>query len=83
MKVIDVMITSRFQGNGRPAGGYAEFDDGKTYYFGPRVDRVDGVLQTVGYSFTASRRTQAGTHERVNFEAPKREAALKAYLDAV
>jgi hypothetical protein len=83
MKVTDIRIASRSGANGRPSSGDVQFDDGKTFGFGPDMRKIDGKYQQSGWRFYSRRRLAHGGSERVSFAAPKREAALTAHLDAI
>jgi hypothetical protein len=84
MQVTKVHVSGRSGANGQPASGWAYFDDGKAYSFGPRIERddTDGVYRAVGFFFSGTRSVAGGyTTESFNFNSPKREAALIAHFN--
>ncbi|MEQ1950965.1 hypothetical protein [Mesorhizobium sp. CN2-181] len=73
MKVTKLEVISRFVGNGSPAGGYAVFNDGKSYSWGS----YGGKISLYGH------RLKGGENEMFRFQSPSREAAITEAINSI
>ncbi|RYD48449.1 MAG: hypothetical protein EOP83_26515 [Verrucomicrobiaceae bacterium] len=76
MKVTKVCVSAYTGQNRRPAGGWVDFEDGKTYYFGWDFHKER-------YTFMLSYKQEcSGAWIKRLLDSPKRAAALAAFLEA-